>query len=92
MRRAVAVDIRRELFGSLDAASGAKSTKKTERLCGLELFGRVGDVGGANHAKDTTTAAACTADLSYAAPQDRGSVNAVDTAASRASALDTRRV
>jgi hypothetical protein len=32
----------RELFGSFDAASGAKSTKKTERLRGLELFGRVG--------------------------------------------------
>ncbi len=47
----------RELFGSFDAASGAKSTKKTERLRGLELFGLVGDVGGADHAKDPTAAA-----------------------------------
>jgi hypothetical protein len=50
-----------------------------ERLGGLELFGRCGDVAGANHAKDTT-AAAGTTDLSSAAPQDRGSVAAVDTA------------
>jgi hypothetical protein len=44
------------VFGSFDAASGAKSTKKTDRSRGLELFGRVGDVGGANHAKDTKAA------------------------------------
>ncbi len=73
---------RRELFGSFGAASGAKSTKKTEGLRGLELFGLVGDVGGANHAKDAT-AAACATDLSSAAPQDRGSVAAVDTACFR---------
>src|SRR5687767_8221038 len=44
----------RELFGSCDAGSGAKSTKKSERLGRLELFGRVGDVGGADRAKDAT--------------------------------------
>jgi hypothetical protein len=50
-----------------------------ERSGRLELFGRVGDVADANHAKDTT-AAAGTTDLSPAAPQDRGTVAAVDTA------------
>jgi hypothetical protein len=49
-----------------------------ERLGALELFGRVGDVAGANHAKDAT-AAAGTTDLTSAAPRDRGSVAAVDT-------------
>jgi hypothetical protein len=45
-----------ELVGSFDAVSGAKSTKKTERMVWLELFGLVGDVGGANETTDTTAA------------------------------------
>ena len=45
-----------KLFGSFGAASDAKSTKKSERLGGRELFGLVGDVGGAKDAKDPTAA------------------------------------
>ena len=56
-----------ELFGGVDAASGARTTRKSERLRGLELFGRVGDVGGADHANHDGRA--WTMDLSSAAPR-----------------------
>jgi hypothetical protein len=71
--------VRRELFGTVGVASGAKSTKKSDRSGGLELFGLDDDVGGANDANDMTAVAGVT-DLSSAAPHDRGSVAAVDTA------------